>query len=626
MKSEDRKYIREHAGKIPLADIARKLGIKERKVRKIAEEEKEKTKKQKDDAAPEELRKSGNALFVSLIIILGFVVYFNALKGAFLYDDAKLVKNNVYIRNTSYLGSVITRDIFAGCGGRSNFYRPIQIISYMADYAFWKLNPQGYHLTSVILHILTALAFYFLARKLFKDRLLAFLAGAFFVMHPVHTEAVSYIAGRADLLCALFATTFFICYVKSLRGEGLIWHAAGATSLLLACLSKEYSLIIIPLILVYHLSFEEKFKAAPLLPAVIIMAGYAALRIFVLHFPAPRGLIPSTFIQRLPGFFIAITEYLRLLVFPFNLHMEYGTVFFSFTHPEAIAGIALFAGSIIYAFKIKQANRLIFFSVAWFFVALLPISNLYPINAYMAEHWLYLPSFGFFLIAADIFRKLYERGRLRYAAASVIICLAIFYAALTIKQNNYWKDPMFFYQRTLRYHPDNERMQTSLGNEYIIRGNYEKAIEAYRMAVEINPKYREAYNNLGYVYSELRRNEEALQMYKKVIELDPLFPQAYNNIGIAYSDSGNVEEAIKAYKKAIELWPYYAEAYNNLGTAYSRMGRSEEAIKAYEKAISIRPDYAAAYYNMSKDYEAIGKREKAAEFLERARMIDPGIK
>ncbi|GAF76422.1 unnamed protein product, partial [marine sediment metagenome] len=148
--------------------------------------------------------KNPTILAIVLIIILGFVVYSNSLNGKFIWDDEYLIKNNVYIRSFSYLPKIFSEDIGTGAEKKYYFYRPLQMITYMIDYSLWKLNVRGYHLTNTLLHILAALTIYWLINILFGDRPLSLFASLFFVAHPIHTEAVAYISGRADPLALLF--------------------------------------------------------------------------------------------------------------------------------------------------------------------------------------------------------------------------------------------------------------------------------------------------------------------------------------------------------------------------------------------------------------------------------------
>jgi len=495
-------------------------------------------------------------LAIFLIIVLGFAVYANCLDGKFVWDDFGLVRDNAHIKNWQNIPGIFTKGI--GAGGGSNFYRPLQMVTYVADYSLWKVNPVGYHLTNTFLHILAALAVYWLINLIFLSQRLAFLAAALFVAFPVHTEAVSYISGRADSLSAIFILLSLIFYIKSLsciRPKMLI---LALFSCVLALVSKENSIIIPLLILLYHYTFKIKFKAKEFLLISSIVIGYAALRLTVFKNSIP---ITPVLFQRIPGFFVALTEYSRLLLLPLNLHLEYGNRLFSILDPRAVLGLAIAVLLITIAVRQRQKNKLVFFSISWFFLALLPVSNIYVINdSFMMEHWLYLSSIGFFLILAKGLCLLYDSGKFRYAAMVLAITILSFYACQTIKQNNYWREPVSLYKRALQFSPDSCRLLNELGLEY-------------------------AQRNL---------NKEAIAAYKKALEINPGLAGVYYNLGTLYSSAGDDQQAILSLEKAVKLAPRYAEAYLALGRVYCRNNRKEEALSLFKKLMEIKPGLAAA--------------------------------
>ncbi|KPK42722.1 MAG: hypothetical protein AMJ78_01455 [Omnitrophica WOR_2 bacterium SM23_29] len=562
-------------------------------------------------------------LSVLLIISLGLIVYSNSLSGELLWDDLLLVKDNIYIRSWTKLGKVFTEDIGAGAATKYNFYRPLQMTTYMIDYSLWGLNVAGYHLTNTLLHILVALSIYWLITVLYDNKLLSFLTATLFVIHPIHTEAVAYISGRADCLATLFILLCLILYIEQHKLKSIGLYLVMLLSYILALLSKEYSLILFALLLLYCYSFEKRLRRREVLPIlgisfIYILVRTAALKILPSYTPHN-----TTLFQRMPGFFVAITDYLRLLISPSNLHVGYGERIFNFGEPKAIFGIVILFLLSFFVFRKRRSNKLVFFSTAWFFITLLPVSNLYPVNAYMAEHWLYLPSIGFFLILADKLCLIYRVKRFRIFTALFIISLLAFYSYLTIRQNGYWKEPIAFYNRTVKYIPDDRRIYDNLGNAYENIGRYEEAIASFNKALEINPNYAGTYYNLGNVYKALGNIEEAVASYKKALQINPKFAEAYNNLGNVYANIGKKEEAIALYNKALEINPDYAGAYYNLGITYQAIGNYEKAMTLYKKALQINPKFAEAYYALGNLCSTIGKYEEAISLYKMALKINP---
>jgi len=523
-----------------------------------------------------------NFLSIILIMVLGFAAYGNSLNNGFIWDDDTLVEKNKYITDWSYLPHNFIKGI-GGTEDKTRFYRPLQTVTYMIDYSLWKLNPKGCHLTNILLHIAVALSLYWLISIIFNDRFLAFLTGVFFVVHPIHTEAVTYISGRADPLAALLmllCLTFYIISPPANIGAYCLMFLSYAAALL----SRENSLVLPALILIYHYSFKSKLKVKAFMLIASVASVYILLRLTVLKFLLSDSIYSTTIGERLPGVFVAVTNYIKLLVFPFNFHMEYGRKLFHWNNPEAILGVMILLLLFIYAFTKRKDNQTLFFAMAWFIVALLPSSNLYPINAYMAEHWMYFPSIGFFLLIAKGLQLLLQSSQSRAVMVIFSLSLLFMYSLSTVKQNIIWGDPIRFYERTLKFAPESSLLYYNLGNAYKVADKNEEAIRAYQKSIDIEPNYVEVHNNLGTMYYRMSRNEKAIAAYKKAVEVKPDHAGPYYNLGLLYNKIGDTEKAIVSYKKAIEYNRNYAIAYNNLAIVYFQKKQFPLSVEYFEKA------------------------------------------
>jgi len=622
VKKEHKRYILENAASRSVEDIARELNLKTKKVRKFLESETEKRRTSTPVSAEHMVRQRKTAMIaVAIIMLAGLLVYANALGGKFIWDDHYLVENNVFIQNWSYLPYLFTQNIGAGARGIYYFYRPLQMLTYMTDRSLWGLNPFGYHLTSVLLHISVALCIYWLITILFGDRLLSIFTGLLFIVHPIHIEAVTYISGRADTLVGLLLLLTFILYIKSLRVQHLLLYAGIMVTYTLALFSRENALFLPILLLLYHYAFKEKIKIVPFAFVAGAAVLYIVLRVGVFRFLLPHAVCPTTFFQRLPGFFVAVTNYVRLLFLPFGLHMEYGDKLFSWGSYKALLGLAIFAFAVFYAYRNRNRNRLVFFSVMWFIVALLPSSNLYPLNAYMAEHWLYLPSIGFFLLMAHVFCYLYRQRRFHISAMAVFSVWLLFYSALTIRQNAYWRDPLTFYERALQYSPESPVLYNNLGILYGDMNRLDDAIHMFEKAIEVEPKYIYAYHNLGKAYHLTGEDKKAVALYEQLLEVFPDLPDAHYNLGNIYNESGRTQEAIAAYKEALRLSPHFAKAHYNLGNIYRDLGRYRDAVESYRQAVKFKPDFAYAHFNLALCYFKLREYEVAIKHFDIAKDL-----
>jgi len=534
--------------------------------------------------------------------MLGVFAYANSLEGEFIWDDVGLVENNADIKSFTGLPRIFSTNIWAGIGENSTAYRPLQMATYFIDYSLWRLNPWGYHLTNVLLHILAALALYWLITLLFKQRLLALFSALIFICHPVQTEAVAYISGRADLLAAIFIFLSFGFYLKLLgQAQRSSWVLMVLT-FILAILARENALILPLLLLLYHLAFRRPVQIRKLAPFLIIAGIYLLIRISLMSTVFYDLPVNSTWIQRLPGSFAALTNYLRILFFPVGLHMEYGPGLFKFFALPVVLGYGLFLFLLAGIFKSRNHSPQVFFGLSWFLICLLPASNLFPLNAYMAEHWLYLPGVGLFIILGGFFANLFKRKESHPAAVGLLICLLLAYTGLTIKQNLYWRSAITFFERTLKYSPQSARAYYHLGNLYCRKGEKERGVRMYFKAIQLYPRYPEAYNNIGNEYIEAGSNEEGISFCQLALKFNPSLPEVYYNLGNAYYNLGQTDKSISMLKECIRLNPRYLAAYNNLAASYAAIGDLDQAIRLWHKAIEIDPGFTIAHFNLANFY------------------------
>lgn len=549
---------------------------------------------------------------VTLIIILGFSIYANSFSDKFLWDDEFLVKDNVYIKSWVNIPHFFTETIGMGAGREGIYYRPLQMLTYVFDYSVWRLNVFGYHLTNVLLHILVALALYWFVNTLYHKQILSFLTSALFIVHPVHAEVVDYIAGRADSLAVFFIVICLICYMRQYSQKKILIFVLMLLSALAAILSKEYGLIIPVLLLLHSYIFKKKILIKEFVSIVIICSTYILLRNAVLKSTPFSASHTSSVFQRIPGFCAAVAEYLRLLLFPFNLHMEYGNPLFNFNNLKALGGSAVLAAMLVYAFKKRDAGNLTSFSICWFFITLLPVSNIYPINAYMAEHWLYLPSLGFCLITANGIILLYKRERLKPLAVFLSVFILSGYSYLTIKQNSYWREPAAFYKRAIYYAPDSPRLYHNLGKVYLEAGNFQEAVKVFQKAIDMDRENASLYNILGVTYRASGDLQNATFFYQKAISINPKYADSYYNLGNAYIAMNDTDKAIISFRKAIGIAPKNIHAisyYNNLAYIYVSKGRINEAILLYEKALEVDPDNSILHQNIKALYSIINNNK-----------------
>ncbi|MEI8348528.1 MAG: tetratricopeptide repeat protein [Candidatus Omnitrophota bacterium] len=555
---------------------------------------------------------------IIFIILSAVVVYWNSLGGKFMWDDFGLIKDNAYITHHVNIPVFFTRDMGVGSNVQSNYYRPLQMVTNKIDYMFWGVNPLGYHITNLIFHILTALVLFWLLNVLFNKKNISFVASLLFVVHPVHVEAVSYISGRSDSLAALGMLLSLVFYAKYILCQSYRFYIFALGSFVVALLSKENSVILPFLLFPVHFVYRKKPAARALLPFFGLLAAYLLFRQLVVHPILFSSASLGDMIQRIPGFLRSIARYLQILSFPLGLHLEYDHRMFSIYDPIVIAGIvsSIFLVGLAW---IKKYNAIVLFSILWFFLGLIPVSNILNISyPYMMEHWCYFSSIGFFLIVSYTLFLISKTKLLKSAAVLFAASLFIFYSYSAIGQVNQWRDPVTVFETALRYSPSNSMLYMLLGDEYLAAGNKEQAIVAYKKAITLKHDFFDAYISMGNTYYQWGKPNDAAEIYGIAMGLFPKSSKPYIGLANILTQTGREKEAISLYRKAIENDPKGEQAYYNLGIVYKKLGQPEQAITMFNKVLRINPNFLLAYYQLGSLYKTRQEADKLYSLYRKA--------
>ena len=581
-------------------------------------------------------------IFIALLIIVsaGLLAYSNSFKNDFVWDDEVLVTENDLIKGISInnIAAVLTSEQYPGSS--TNYYRPVQTASYMLDYRIGKLNPFGYHLHNFLLHILNAILIYFLILLLTpavriapaisspRERALSvipFLTALFWVIHPVHVEAVSYISSRADLLAAFFVLSAMIFYITASRRlypNAILYTLCSMLFFILALFSKEMSMIFPLALIIYEGLFNKdlKGKAMRLLPFIFITLLYMFMRLTILSFSLTPWVKASFYskstLMRFLTLFKGIVVYLGLIFMPLNLHMErFITAVGSFLNPHVLLFIFVTAATIFILKKLQLKHKtLIIFGLLWFMVFLIPQSNFF-FTIVSAEHFLYLPSLGIFIILASAFDRLYV-FRKKFAIA-LIVSMAFFWGMLTYAQNFVWRDSFTFYRWVDKTSKWSFKVRNNLANFYVYLGKDDLAIDKYSQALGIIGDNDAIEKNIDDVTNVL------IKKYRDRLRSGPLGYVSYYNIGYLYEKKGMFDEAVFYYEEALKIKPDFTEAITNLGNIYEKKGDFDMALAQYKKALILNPSFAQGYFNIGAVLGNQGNLAQAREYFKKALEIDP---
>jgi tetratricopeptide (TPR) repeat protein len=530
------------------------------------------------------------------------------------------------------------------------------MLSYVVDYYFSGTNPRGYHVANIIYHVVTAALVFFVGLSLTGRLRIALLAALLFATHPVHTDSVTYIAGRRDILSGLFFLLGFLSFVGYRRRARMLYGLGAFVSYGLALGSKEMAVTLPALFFLYDLMCEERTrneedkreaysKVRWLLRAAarvvrqhwifygFIFVGAAAFTYYKISVASPslqqgfHGGDPTVHFLTVAKI---VAYYMRLLLFPVNLSVDYSYSAFSLAtglfDPTVVASLCVVALAfvVVARFVPPSGARLVAFGGLWFFITLTPVAQIFPHHELLAEHYLYIPSMGFVLVGAVFLDGLL--GRVRNAVV-VWVCFALVIALFcgrVVKRNGDFKDGLSLWKKTVETVPRCARAQNNLGAEYYERGNMDEAIVQFENALAIEPGYADAYNNLGNAYKTLGRNTEAREKFERVLRLRPRHADAWNNLGIAFKEEGRLGDAARAFAKALRLRPEYSEARNNLGVVYYLEGHYDGAIDEFKETLRLRPDMAEAHNNLGNVYKRKKLYDAALHEFQRALTLKPG--
>ncbi|MEI8175677.1 MAG: tetratricopeptide repeat protein [Candidatus Omnitrophota bacterium] len=598
-----------------------------------------------------------------LLLIAAACVYFSSLHTGFMWDDFHLVVKESSIKSFRNIPLLFRQHLYQAAGG-SNFFRPVQMLSLMVDYSFWKFNPVGYHLTNLLLHLMNTALVFFFVRHLCRDERVGLLTALLFAVHPVNVEAVTYIAGRADPLSTFFILAGFLTFTRFRSSGKKKFLAWSLVCFALALLSKE-SAVIFPFLLVLYDSVvcrqrkASRAVVAPYLGFLAIIAFYAGYRLLVMGLPLGLGPHPPAlpFLLTTPKI---VALYAGLLLFPLSLHMErtVSIIRSPFGAQGVISLITLAALAIVAARSYKRSVKLFFF-LGFFFIGLLPVLNILSINAMMAEHWLYLPGIGAFAIAAHLFFRLQEAGSrtraLRVAAIISMIAMVsaiVFFSGRTVVRNLEWGRPLAFYRNLVRECPDSGRAHHNLGNLYLESSNYDAARREYEAAIRCLPDNPFPRHALGVLYFLTDKKKLAAEEWRTALSLEPFYQESRKRMLIylraedrrfcaltkalcahpgntivnyrlasIYIINGLYFEALDRLEAVLATDPLHRRALFNRAWIHSKLGLFEKAIAEYTKLTTLTPDDPDLYENLGCCYFALHNPAAAERMWGKARAL-----
>ncbi|XP_029324718.1 protein O-mannosyl-transferase TMTC4 isoform X2 [Mus caroli] len=614
-------------------------------------------------------------------LVVGFIsllCFARSYDGDFVFDDSEAIVNNKDLQSDTPLGDLWHHD-FWGSKLSSNTshksYRPLTVLTFRINYYLsGGFHPVGFHVVNILLHgsisilmldvfsvLFGGLQYTGKGQRVHLAPRASLLATLLFAVHPVHTECVAGVVGRADLLCALFFLLSFLGYCQALKEsnkEGThsstFWVLLSIFLGAVAMLCKEQGITVLGLNAVFDILVIGKlnilaavrkvlhknksqentgmFKNGGLLfrIALLTIGGtsmlYIRWKIMGTGPPAftevdnPASFADSMLVRAINyNYYYSLNAWLLLCPWWLCFDWSMGCIplIKSVGDWRVIALAALWLcliGLIFQALCSEDSckRRILTLGLGFLVIPFLPASNLFfRVGFVVAERVLYLPSAGYCVLLTFGFGALSRHTKKKKPVAAIILGILLINALRCVIRSGEWRSEEQLFRSALSVCPLNAKVHYNIGKNLADQGNQTAAIKYYREAVRLNPKYVHAMNNLGNILKERNELQEAEELLSLAVQIQPDFAAAWMNLGIVQNSLKRFEEAEQSYRTAIKHRRKYPDCYYNLG----RLVRAGSP--------SFPSQYPDCYYNLGRLYADLNRHVDALNAWRNATVLKP---
>uniref|UniRef100_A0A4W3I6B1 Protein O-mannosyl-transferase TMTC3 n=1 Tax=Callorhinchus milii TaxID=7868 RepID=A0A4W3I6B1_CALMI len=623
---------------------------------------------------------------IALLLGVVAVCYWNSIYCGFAFDDVSAILDNKDLHPSTPLKTLFQNDFWGTpmTEERSHkSYRPLTVLTFRLNYLFSELNAASYHFMNLVLHAVVCVIF-FKVCHLFLDKRSSLIASLLFAVHPIHTEAVSGVVGRAELLSSIFFLAAFLSYTKS-KGpnNSIVWTPIAVTVILvaIATLCKEQGITVIGICCVYEVFIAQGFtlhvfwetaahllRGKGILPSwvlqTLIKLIFLVLSTFLLviirvqviqsqlpvftRFDNPAAVSPTPARQLTFNYLLPLNGWLLLNPSELCCDWTMGTI----PLVESILDIRNVATVIFYLFlgllihyslrNPGESSRTIIMALSFMVLPFIPASNLFfPVGFVVAERVLYVPSMGFCLLVAHGWRKIAITGNLKKLAWIGLTILLTTHTFKTIYRNWDWESEYSLFMSGLKVNKNNAKLWNNVGHALENEHKYEAALKFFIQATRVQPDDIGAHMNVGRTYKNLKKTKEAEDAYmlakslmpqvipgkKYAARVAPNHLNVYLNLAnLIRANESRLEEADQLYRQAISMRPDFKQAYINRGELLLKMSRPLEARDAYIKAVELDRTNADLWYNLAIVYIELKEPAEALKHFNQALEINASHK
>lgn len=585
---------------------------------------------------------------IPVVLLLAAGLYLNSLDNELAFDDLGYIANNSILKRID-LVALFTHDLGGKPKGDPNHtgaFRPLTSLTYALNYAAGGLDPVAYHFVNVVFHALCSLLIFFVALRLLNDWKKSLAATLLFAAHPVHTEVVSNVSGRSELLAGVFFLLGLWIYLRYRDTPTPARLAGILAAYLAAILSKESAITLPGAVLLIdillpaklesndgHNRFLTKQQLHAYAGFLLAAAGYLLLRSFLVgsiaKVPYTEVENPMAFAPAVPRWltrFYLLTIYAKLLVWPVRLSADYSfnqiPLLESFGDPRNIVTLlaaAVFIGLLVWSFR---SSRPVCFGLAFIAVTFSITSNIFiSIGTVIGERLLYVPSFGFCLALAVLLKAIpttWKHPAAQKVSNLILAVLLAGYCARTLARNPDWKSTLTIMKSAEEVSPNSVKVNSNLGQLYKLRGDPRMAEEYYRRSLEIRPCHSHALAGLSFILAEEGRLKELLAIYKQASQYDHGDARIPYYCGMGLVKRNRFSGALAMFTEVLQINADFHAARLHLGYCLDKVGKTDEALAVYREAVERTPSSTTPLYNLCLLYLRLKRLDEAEDSLRSA--------
>ena len=554
-------------------------------------------------------------LGIAAVLALTFAVYSQTLYFQFVHDDVNQIVENPAVHSWSALPTYFTSHVWEGFDPSTlgNYYRPIFLLWLRINDAVFGNRAWGWHLSTILAHLLTTFLVYLLVQRVGLSRVVAVLAALIFGLHPAHVEAVTWISGGTEPLLGIFLVASFLCYLRSRSGPGRArqWKLISIAFFALGILEKETAVIFPGLLLAYEWIEGPEWDGPPQVKSVLQWSGGAIRRIW-LYFFVILLYLPAR-IHALKGFSHLVTPlstrqllctwpeliwfWIGHLIWPVGLSTFYDLP--AVVHPTlrnfTLPAILDVCVGLVLLVCTRRARTAAFFAT-WRVLPLIPVLNLraFAADDFAHDRYLYLPSVGLAVLVAIVLKKVLV-GQPRYFGLPTSLLFTSLYLAATLAYGTatgsfYFRDNLSFFAYNFTKAPHNPIVEVDFASILGEDGLYGPALRIFADVLKRYPDDWAGNYNLAYTYYKMGRLPDAEKYFRVAIRANPGKAGAYLYLGITLFRMGRLQEAIAAVRRATAILPKGRAYHFVLGVMLKQEGDLNGSLSEFRAELANYPE------------------------------------